>query len=109
MIASYAYPGTQRLEVSGTLGRVVIEDAVRKFSFQAAGNETREEWATGYFNDRDREFHWTFDAYLDAMLDALRSGQPPPVPAEAGRRALALAHAAIASFETGRRVLTSAE
>ncbi len=107
--ASYAYPGTQRLEVSGTLGRVVIEDTVRKFSFQAVGSETREEWAAGYFNDRDREFHRTFDAYLDAMLDALRAGQPPPVPAEAGRRALALAHAAIESFETGKRVLTSAE
>ena len=106
--ASYAYQGTQILEVSGTLGRIVVEDTVRKFSFQAAGSEIREEWSAGYFNDRDREFHRTFDAYLDAMLSALRSGQPPPVPAGAGRRALALAFGAIESFETGKRVLISA-
>ena len=81
----------------------MIEDTVRKFSFQTAGSEIREEWSAGYFNDRDREFHRTFDTYLDAMLLALRSGQPPPVPASAGRRALALAMAAIESFETGRR------
>jgi myo-inositol 2-dehydrogenase/D-chiro-inositol 1-dehydrogenase len=102
--ASYAYPGTQMLEVSGTLGRIVIEDTVRRFSFQAAGSEIREEWSAGYFNDREREFHRTFDTYLDAMLSALKSGQPPPVPASAGRRALALAMASIDSFETGSRV-----
>ena len=105
--ASYAYPGTQMLEVSGTLGRIVVEDTVRKFSFQLAGSEIREEWSAGYFNDRDREFHRTFDTYLDAMLLALKSGQPPPVPAAAGRRALALAMASIESFETSRRVTTA--
>ena len=104
--SSYAYPGTHGLEINGTQGRIVVEDTVRRFSFQAAGSETREEWQAGYFNDRDREFHRTFDAYLDALLTAFRQGQPPPVPAEAGRRALALACAAIESFETGRRVFT---
>ena len=102
--SSYAYPGTHGLEINGTKGRIVVEDTVRRFSFQAAGSETREEWQAGYFNDRDREFHRTFDAYLDAMLSAWKQGQPPPVPAEAGRRALALAYAAIQSFETGSRV-----
>ena len=102
--ASYAYPGTQMLEISGTLGRIVVEDTVRKFSFQAVGSEIREEWSAGYFNDHDREFHRTFDTYLDAMLLALKSGQMPPVPAAAGRRALVLALASIESFETGHRV-----
>lgn len=105
--SSYAYPGTHGVEINGTTGRVVVEDTVRRFSFQAAGSEMREEWQAGYFNDRDREFHRTFDSYLDAMLAAFKQGQPPPVPAEAGRRALALAHAAIQSFETGSRVTSA--
>jgi myo-inositol 2-dehydrogenase/D-chiro-inositol 1-dehydrogenase len=38
------------------------------------------------------------------MLQALRGRQPPPVHARAGHRALVLALAIIASFETGSRV-----
>jgi hypothetical protein len=38
------------------------------------------------------------------VLDAFRTGSPPPVHARAGRRALQLAHAAIASHESGLRV-----
>ena len=102
--SSYAYTDTHRVEVNGTQGRVLIEDTVRRYSFQAAGSETAEVWQAGYFNDRDREFQHTFDAYIEAMLTAFREGQPPPVPAEAGRRALRLALAAIKSFETGTRV-----
>lgn len=102
--SSYAYPDTHLLEINGTAGRVVVEDTVRRFSLQTVGNETAEVWQAGYFNDRDREFHRTFDTYLDAMLTAFKQGQPPPVHARAGKRALQLAFAAIESFETGRHV-----
>ena len=102
--SSYAYPNTHNVEVNGTAGHVVIEDTVRRFTFQQAGSETGEVWSAGYFNDRDREFHRTFDLYVEALLTAFKSGLPPPVPASAGRRALALAYAAIESFETGNRV-----
>lgn len=104
--SSYAYTGTHVLEVNGTAGRVLVEDTVRRYSFQAAGSETAEVWQAGYFNDRDRGFHQTFDRYVEAMMEAFRRGEPPPIPAKAGRRALALAHAAINSFESGRRVPT---
>ncbi|GHO57065.1 Gfo/Idh/MocA family protein [Ktedonobacter robiniae] len=104
---SYAYPGTHFVEVNGDKGRILIEDTVRRYTFQAAGNETGEIWQAGYFNDRDREFHRTFDKHLDAVLQAFKQGQRPPVPAEVGRRALELAHAAIRSFETGQRVSTA--
>lgn len=107
--SSYAYPDTHRVEVNGVAGRVVIEDTVRRYSFYPAGSETGEVWQAGYFNDFDREFHRAFDVYLDALLTAFRQGQPPPVPATAGRRALRLALAAIRSFETGRRVRVDAE
>jgi myo-inositol 2-dehydrogenase / D-chiro-inositol 1-dehydrogenase len=102
--SSYAYPDTHRAEINGTEGRLTIEDTVRRFSFQRAGNETAQVWQSGYFNDFDREFHRTFDLYLDAMLDAFKRGDPPPVPAYAGRRALQLAWAAVESFESGKRV-----
>ncbi|MCX6019219.1 MAG: Gfo/Idh/MocA family oxidoreductase [Chloroflexi bacterium] len=104
--SSYAYRDTHRVEVNGTRGRVLIDDTVKRFEFQAMGNETAEVWQSGYFNDRDREFHRTFDVHLDAMLRAFRAGAAPPIHARAGRRALVLAHAAIESHASGCRVMT---
>lgn len=102
--SSYAYRDTQRIEINGTKGRVLIEDTVRRFQFQSAGNETAEEWQSGYFNDLDREFHRTFDRHMDDILKTFRAGQAPPIHAEWGRRMLKLAYAAIESYETGKRV-----
>jgi myo-inositol 2-dehydrogenase/D-chiro-inositol 1-dehydrogenase len=102
--SSYAYPGTHLLEINGTAGRVMLEDTVRRYSFHARGSEIGEVWQAGYFNDREREFHRTFDAHMDAMLAAFKAGGAPPIHARAGRRALALAYAAIESFTSGQRV-----
>ena len=102
--SSYAYPETHRLEINGRDGRIVIDDTVKRFTFHRAGEETGEIWEAGYFNDLDREFHRTFDRYLDPMLEAFKRGAEPPAQARAGYRALALAYAAIESFEKGRRV-----
>lgn len=102
--SSYAYREAQRIEINGTKGRIVIDDTVRQFRFQEAGNETAEVWQAGYFNDRDREFHRTFDNHFDHLLSSFRSGGQPPVHASAGHRALQLAHAAIESYHTGRRI-----
>jgi predicted dehydrogenase len=102
--SSYAYQDTHLLEINGTKGRILINDTVKRYSFQAAGNETAEVWQAGYFNDFDREFHRTFDVHLDAVMNAFKKGEPPPVHARAGRRALQLAWAAVESFESGKRV-----
>ncbi len=108
--SSYAYPETHRVEVNGTEGRITIDDTVKRYSFHRAGEETGEIWEAGYFNDPDREFHRTFDRYLEPMIAAFKRGAEPPVHARAGHRALALAYAAIESYETGRRVeVTDAE
>jgi myo-inositol 2-dehydrogenase / D-chiro-inositol 1-dehydrogenase len=106
--SSYAYRDAHRLEINGTRGRLIVEDTVRRFSFQELGSETAEIWQAGYFNDFDREFHRTFDTHLDAVLDAFKRGDSPPVHARAGRRALQLAWAAIESFESGKRVTRTA-
>jgi predicted dehydrogenase len=102
--SSYAYQDTHLLEINGTKGRILINDTVKRYSFQSVGNETAEVWQAGYFNDFDREFHRTFDVHLDAVITAFKKGEQPPVHARAGRRALQLAWAAVESFESGKRV-----
>ena len=104
--SSYAYPGTQRVEINGTAGRAVIEDTVRSLSLSTAGDETTRVWQAGYFNDEARTFAYTFDRHVDALLEAFRAGTEPPVHARVGRRALALAEAIVTSFEQGSRVST---
>jgi predicted dehydrogenase len=106
--SSYAYPRTHYLEVNGDAGRLTIEDTVKRLTISRAGKETASVWEAGFFNDEDRDFHATFGGHLDALLPALSAGEPPPIHARAGRRALALALASIESFETGRRIATPA-
>ena len=101
---SYSYPNTHSVEVNGTQAHCVIEDTVRRYSFQRVGSETAEVWQAGYFNDFDREFHRTFDLHWDAVVKAFQNGQEPPIHAEAGKRALELALAAIESSQNGERV-----
>lgn len=102
--SSYAYQRTHQLEVNGAGGRLVVDDTVKRFTFQATGNETAEVWEAGYFNDADRQFHLTFDKHFDAVVRALRAGEAPPIHARCGRRALELAMACVESFKTGERV-----
>lgn len=104
--SSYAYPETHRLEVNGTKGRALVVDTVKSFTLSEAGDEMSRRWEAGYFNDEAREFHKTFDRHVDELLRALRAGDPPPIHASAGRRALLLAHRSIESFESGKRVGT---
>lgn len=102
--SSYAYPATHSLEVNGDAGRVLVTDTVKRWEFSRAGDATRQVWESGYFDDRSRDFEYTFDRYLDAMVPALAAGSPAPVPMAAGLRALVLARAIIESFRDGRRV-----
>ncbi len=102
--SSYAYPDTQYIEVNGTEGRALIQDTVKRFTLQKVGDEARQVWEPGYFNDEARTFVYTFDRHVEAILAALRAGDEPPVHARAGRRALVLAEAIVESFEKGIRV-----
>jgi predicted dehydrogenase len=61
-------------------------------------------WTPGYFNDTDRTFTYTFDRHVDDLLTALRAGDPPPIHARAGARAVQLAAASVRSFQDGVRV-----
>ena len=89
-----------------TQGLEKRDEPIPFFDLFLAGLEV---WQAGYFNDRDRDFHRAFDRHMDAILEAFRQGKEPPVHARAGRRALALAYAAIESFESGKRVVIDQE
>ena len=101
---SYAYPDSQLIEINGRAGRAVIHDTVQRLELQRAGDETRQVWEPGYFNDRGRTFTDTFDRYVEDLLRALRAGEAPPVHARAGERAVVLGEAAVRSFTEGVRV-----
>lgn len=102
--SSYAYPDSQLIEVNGTAGRAVIHDTVRELELSTSGDDVTRRWRAAYFDDEARYFAGTFDRHIEFVLAALRAGDPPPIHATAGRRALELAMATIRSHETGTRV-----
>jgi predicted dehydrogenase len=103
--SSYAYPETHYVEINGSAGRVQIVDTVKRFTRSASGDEVREVWEAGYFNDRDRDFDHMFELHLDELLTAFRRSEEPPIHARAGRRALQLAEACIQSFHESRHIV----
>jgi myo-inositol 2-dehydrogenase/D-chiro-inositol 1-dehydrogenase len=101
--ASYGYD--QRIEVHGSLGRLI------------AGNRTPTtvELADANAVAADKPLHFFLERYADAyrielnaFLDAVTNGTPIPVGAEDGRQALLLANAALRSLQEGRPVRVGA-
>ncbi|MBQ2546156.1 MAG: Gfo/Idh/MocA family oxidoreductase [Clostridia bacterium] len=105
--SSENYEFSHVVEINGTRGRILMEDSVCGYRFQSVDSRRAEVWNPAFFRDDERSFNRNLDRHLDALIPALREGREPPVPAEKGLRALRLAHAAIESFETGRRVTTA--
>lgn len=95
---------SQYIEMGGTRGRLTVEDNVQKFTFQRHREQTAQVWSAGFFEDQKRCFGYNLDRHLDEILDALRRGEKPPVPAEKGLRALELADASIRSFRERRMI-----
>jgi predicted dehydrogenase len=95
---------SQLIEIGGTDGRILIEDNVRRFSFQKTHVHTEEVWQAGFFKDEERSFNHDIDLYLEDMLRAFKNGEEPPVHAREGLRALEIAYAAIESFNEGKIV-----
>ena len=93
---------SQLIEIGGTDGRILIEDNVKRYSFQKTHHHTEEVWQAGFFKDEERSFNHDLDLYLEDMISAFKKGLPPPVPATEGLRALEIAYACIDSFKTGK-------
>lgn len=103
--SAFEYPFAHYFELNGTRGRIFIQDTVRKFTYTPRGSETSETWEAGLFNDQARSFARMMESHLDELLAAFKAGQPPPVHARCGLRALQIAEAAMVSHREGRRVV----
>lgn len=102
--ASDAYPMAQLIEFNGTGGRILIEDSVRRYTFQEKDNPLAETWEAGFFQDEEHAFACNTDRLINETMKAFREGKQPPVHAKEGLRALRLAYCAVESFEKGIRV-----
>ena len=101
---SYQYPNTHYVEINGSKGRILIEDQVKKFTFNRKGSETAEVWQAGFFNDYEREFLRTFDEHFNEVISNFSKGKEPPIHANKGKRALQLALQSIRSMQTKKSV-----
>ena len=95
---------SQLIEIGGVDGRILIEDNVKKYTFQQTNSDMAEVWTAGFFEDDKRSFHKSVDRLIDDMLTSFQKGEEPPIPAKEGLRALQIAYAAIESYQTGKRV-----
>lgn len=97
--ASYGYD--QRVEVHGSLGRLMAGNRVATTVEQADAQSVSSEKPLHFFLERYA------DAYrieLAAFIDAVAKGTPMPVGAQDGRQALVLAEAALTSLRGNRPV-----
>ena len=100
--ASYGYD--QRVEVHGSLGRLMAGNRVPTTVEQADAQSDRREKPLHFFLERYA------DAYrleLAAFIEAVTHGTPVPVGAQDGRQALVLAEAALRSLRDNRPVKVS--
>ena len=101
---SYAYPNSHYVEINGTKGRILIEDQVKKFTFNKVGSEVAEVWQAGFFNDYEREFLRTFDEHFNEVINNFLKGKKPPIHAIKGKRALQIAIASIKAMKSNKTV-----
>lgn len=97
--AAYGYD--QRVEVHGSLGRLIAGNRVATTVEQADARSVSSEKPLHFFLERYA------DAYrieLAAFIDAVACGTPMPVGAQDGRQALVLAEAALTSLRENRPV-----
>jgi predicted dehydrogenase len=102
--ASYDHPAAVTFEMSGTGGRVMVENVVDAVRFFRYGRSEYEEWRPGVFRSELRDFWRTIDAHLATFVSSIVEGTDPPVTGRDGLRALEVTYAAIRSFEEGRSV-----
>ena len=95
--SSYAHPGSQLLEVSGTEGRVVVDNVVDSVRLFRHHSDIYQEWRPGIFDAQSHDFWRTIEDHVHAFVDAVAQGRPPPVTGGDGLRALELTFEAIAS------------
>lgn len=97
--SSYDHPAAITMEVSGTKGRVVVDNVIDGVRLFQRDRGEYVEWRPGVFRSDQRDFWRTIDAHLGAFVASIQQGSEPPVTGRDGLRALELTYAAIRSFE----------
>lgn len=97
--SSYEHPSAQVLEMSGTEGRIVVDNIVDGVRLFRHGRDSFTHWKPPLFDSHARDFWGTIQAHLAVFVQALLEGRSPPVSGADGLRALELTYAAIESFE----------
>jgi myo-inositol 2-dehydrogenase/D-chiro-inositol 1-dehydrogenase len=97
--ASYGYD--QRVEVHGSLGRLIAGNRVGSTVEQADAQAVSTEKPLHFFLER---YALAYRAEMLAFIEAVTNGTPMPVGAADGRQALVLADAALRSMAEGRVV-----
>jgi len=96
-----AYGCDQRIEVLGSLGRLIAGNRTPTTVEQADADSVRTDTPMPFFLERYAE---AYRLELDAFIAAVTTGAPVPVGAEEARAALVLAEAAILSLHEHRPV-----
>jgi myo-inositol 2-dehydrogenase/D-chiro-inositol 1-dehydrogenase len=94
--AVYGYD--QRIEAFGSAGMLISRNAEKTMLERYTADRVSRDVPPYFFVQRYRE---AFAAELDAFVIAVETGVAPAVRAEDGRRALAIAQAAVKSAKTG--------
>lgn len=97
--AVYGYD--QRIEAFGSAGMLISRNAEKTLLERYTADRVSRDVPPYFFIQRYRE---AFAAELDAFVTAVETGVTPAVGAEDGRRALAIAQAAVESAKSGRPV-----
>ncbi|MGX9962858.1 inositol 2-dehydrogenase [Roseomonas sp. F4] len=97
--ASYGYD--QRVEVHGSLGRLIAGNRVGSTVEQADAQAVSTDKPLHFFLER---YALAYRAEMLAFIEAVTKGSPMPVGAADGRQALVLADAALRSMQEGRVV-----
>jgi len=97
--AVYGYD--QRIEVFGEKGMLISRNRKPTTLERYGANGVRTDPLLHFFVDRYAE---SYARELDAFIDAVESRKAPPIGIDDGRRALAIAEAAVASAKSGAAV-----
>jgi myo-inositol 2-dehydrogenase/D-chiro-inositol 1-dehydrogenase len=110
----YKDPDIYTFEMMGDRGRVRVDDAIRRFEYAARPQiqQTHQEqkgaeslalvWNSHFFDDESRDFGRTTDRHIAHFVQAMRAGEPEPIPVEEGLAALEAGQKAIDSIARTR-------
>ncbi len=89
----YHHPNNYSFEVTGSSGRAVVYDAIRRYEYFARPTAAEPRplahvWDSPFFDDESRQFAKTTDRHIQAFVEAKLNGSPVPIPIEEGLYAL---------------------